>query len=239
VLNSRFLSPGAAFAAQQEEETRLLILVEKQLSDLAETAQANAKNYSMSRLGLKKQWEQGIVDALETLEFTGVAALELQAALIASTASDEVFDTADSVMKYGLSVGASKDEIEEAVGELLGESSLTAAGGVGFWKRIKEWMWPKPTQQWRSRAKRLVRTAYTGYAGKLAQSWLKENGYSTKMWITRHDDKVRATHAAANGQIVPIDDKFRVGLAVLTYPGERSGLIGETINCRCVMVSGD
>ncbi len=56
-----------------------------------------------------------------------------------------------------------------------------------------------------------------------------------KQWADIGDGRERATHAAANGQRVGIDEPFTVGGFSLKYPGDSSlgAPIGETANCRC------
>ena len=56
-----------------------------------------------------------------------------------------------------------------------------------------------------------------------------------KVWVSMHDDKVRDTHAEADGQEVPIDDTFSVGSDDMDYPGDESADISETANCRCTL----
>ena len=54
-----------------------------------------------------------------------------------------------------------------------------------------------------------------------------------KRWNTVGDDRVRPTHVEANGQLVAMASLYRVGGALLRYPGDPNGPIRETINCRC------
>lgn len=56
-----------------------------------------------------------------------------------------------------------------------------------------------------------------------------------KTWIAVQDDRVRESHAAADGQVVAVGDPFKVGGAELMNPGDQSGPPEETINCRCGM----
>lgn len=58
-----------------------------------------------------------------------------------------------------------------------------------------------------------------------------------KQWITSGDDRVRDEHAAADGQIVPVDQPFIVGGEDLMMPNDPGGSPENTINCRCDMVS--
>jgi len=56
-----------------------------------------------------------------------------------------------------------------------------------------------------------------------------------KEWITMGDEKVRSSHASANGQTVPSEESFDVGGEGLDHPGDSSGSAGNVINCRCKM----
>lgn len=58
---------------------------------------------------------------------------------------------------------------------------------------------------------------------------------ATKSWVTVGDANVRATHVAADGQNVSIDDPFIVGGFRMRHPGDLSlgAPIREWINCRC------
>jgi HK97 family phage portal protein len=55
---------------------------------------------------------------------------------------------------------------------------------------------------------------------------------NAKEWIATNDSRTRDTHAAADGEVVGLDDIFSIGLS---YPGDPSGDPDETINCRCVL----
>lgn len=54
-----------------------------------------------------------------------------------------------------------------------------------------------------------------------------------KVWVTQGDDRVRATHAEADGQQVALDEDFKVGGVLLRYPRDPAGPAGETYGCRC------
>jgi hypothetical protein len=61
---------------------------------------------------------------------------------------------------------------------------------------------------------------------------------SFKAWVTRMDDRVRATHILALGQRVRNDEPFTVGNSKLMYPGDRSlnADKAETVKCRCWVI---
>ena len=54
-----------------------------------------------------------------------------------------------------------------------------------------------------------------------------------KEWLTQGDDRVRDTHAAIDGQRIPMDQPFDNGLQ---YPGDQSGPASEVVNCRCTLL---
>ena len=53
-----------------------------------------------------------------------------------------------------------------------------------------------------------------------------------KGWSTSLDDRVRDSHAALHGEVVPMDQPFSNGLM---YPGDPSGSAEEVVMCRCVL----
>lgn len=56
----------------------------------------------------------------------------------------------------------------------------------------------------------------------------------TYIWRTAHDDRVRETHRAMDGQVRKAGVPFTTGSgAHLRYPGDPNGPAEETINCRC------
>lgn len=59
------------------------------------------------------------------------------------------------------------------------------------------------------------------------------SGVEFEEWLAFIDEKTRESHAAANGQVVPIGEPFRVGDAMLMHPGDPDGPPEEIINCRC------
>jgi uncharacterized protein with gpF-like domain len=92
-------------------------------------------------------------------------------------------------------------------------------------------------RSWYDTAKRDARTAVTGLDGIRSVAEMSRLGVASKMWVAHHDDRVRASHAEADGQVVPVDGHFSVGGYPMTHPGDRSAPPGETINCRCITVA--
>ena len=87
-----------------------------------------------------------------------------------------------------------------------------------------------------ARAVALARTDLVGLANasSMASARLVLGPDVYKRWWTAHDERVRPTHVEANGQTVLISEKFKVGEALLDFPGDQDGPDEEVIQCRCV-----
>jgi uncharacterized protein with gpF-like domain len=94
------------------------------------------------------------------------------------------------------------------------------------------------SENWPNRADVIARTEVTRFteAGALsvAQRWQIRTGrILDKQWIDRDDSRVRQAHRAVDGEHVPLWALFQVGMSLLRYPGDPSGLPHDVINCRC------
>lgn len=71
-------------------------------------------------------------------------------------------------------------------------------------------------------------------AGMDACEKAKEKGANVvKQWDATLDDSTRESHAAVDGEIRELDEKFSNGLM---YPGDPSGGAAEVVNCRCALL---
>lgn len=86
------------------------------------------------------------------------------------------------------------------------------------------------------RAQRISRTMSTAAAngGKL-EGWKQSAIAKGKKWRSSAGTRTRKTHRKANGQVVDLDQPFKVGNSKLMYPGDPAGNPEEIINCRCTM----
>ncbi len=88
----------------------------------------------------------------------------------------------------------------------------------------------------RARANLIARTETHGAANAGALGAARETGLRMmREWISSDDDSTRPDHAAANGQVVGMDEPFIVGGVALMYPGDPDGPADQTINCRCAV----
>jgi SPP1 gp7 family putative phage head morphogenesis protein len=89
----------------------------------------------------------------------------------------------------------------------------------------------------RDRARTIAMTETGAVYGAAREEAMKQAGIQYKQWLTSGNSNVRAAHAAANGQTVPVDEPFEVDGESLMHPGDPNGSPGNVINCHCVSVA--
>jgi SPP1 gp7 family putative phage head morphogenesis protein len=85
----------------------------------------------------------------------------------------------------------------------------------------------------RSRAETIARTQVIGANNYADVETYKANGVDKKEWLATGDERTRDSHAAADGQVVGVNEPFIVGGASLQYPGDPDGPPEEVVSCRC------
>lgn len=88
----------------------------------------------------------------------------------------------------------------------------------------------------KARAKTVAMTETHAAYGYGRQKAMTDGGVTHKKWLTSGNDNVRPAHAQANGQVVAVDEDFRVGGERLAHPGDEKGSAWNVINCRCVAI---
>jgi uncharacterized protein with gpF-like domain len=78
-----------------------------------------------------------------------------------------------------------------------------------------------------------ARTELTTVINDGVTQTISAQGYPGKEWLTVMDGHERDAHATANGQIVPIEQPFKVGGSTAMYPGDPNLPPELLINCRC------
>jgi Phage Mu protein F like protein len=104
--------------------------------------------------------------------------------------------------------------------------------------RVDQILTTTNSETWTRRAQVIAITEVNGAsnAGWFAAARRTEadlNLHLDKVWLASHDDRVRPTHRAADGQRQPLNQPFIVGGWPLMYPGDKNGPPEEVINCRC------
>ena len=128
--------------------------------------------------------------------------------------------------------------ISEQIDRIIGEGFLE--DGLSQ-REIADRIRKKAPQISKSRAALITRTethSAVGHAQHAYHEVLRDGiGVNmSKRWVSTADGRTRSAHAAANGQIVEMDDDFLVGGARMRFTGDPRGGARNVINCRCTVV---
>lgn len=134
-----------------------------------------------------------------------------------------VYEDVRALLKRAASEGWGERRTKIELGRLLGTSRRKGEATTAYAARLRT----------------LARTAATANAAhRMATSDLARRRGRLR-WVTVHDNRVRPTHVAADGQVQDLGTPFLVGGAHLLYPGDPAGPLKETANCRCILIPTD
>lgn len=127
---------------------------------------------------------------------------------IAKTNSDSI----KTILQYGYRDGSTIEQMTNRINSLYDDWS--------------EW-----------RGELIARTETTRAANDGARKLYKRWGVEQKEWLSTADDRTRQTHLDVNGQVVDIDEPFKLSNGVeLMQPGDSSAPLSETAACRCTVL---
>lgn len=134
-----------------------------------------------------------------------------------------VYEDVRDLLKRAASAGWGERKTKIELGKMLGTSRRKGEATTAYAARLRT----------------LARTAATANAAhRMATSDLARKRGRLR-WVTVHDNRVRPSHAAADGQVQDLGTPFHVGDAHLLYPGDPAGPLKETANCRCILIPTD
>ena len=134
-----------------------------------------------------------------------------------------VYEDVRGLLKRAASEGWGERKTKIELGKMLGTSRRKGEATTAYAARLRT----------------LARTAATANAAyRMATSDLARKRGRLR-WVTVHDNRVRPTHVAADGQVQDLGTPFHVGDAHLLYPGDPAGPLKETANCRCILIPTD
>ncbi len=88
----------------------------------------------------------------------------------------------------------------------------------------------------RNRSYVIARTEVGGAANYGTHQAAEQSGVvETHTWVSSRDDRVRDSHAAIDGETVPLKERYSNGLL---FPSDPAGAAADVVNCRCVEVFG-
>lgn len=171
---------------------------------------------------------------------------ELVEALADAETIEQMIDRIGRVLGIDTDQRAIKAEIVEVEDELDGRGRWDGDPAEGQRRKDlrarRRALWEQHDEEesrWRWKARRIARTEAHGAveAGSYAAALQNESDSGEswhKRWLATDDARTRVTHRVADGQTVPLREKFRVGGFMLDRPGDPLVIAPqETINCRC------
>lgn len=121
--------------------------------------------------------------------------------------------------------------LTDAVRRILTDSFADGTGEAGTAKLIREKVGRDLSA---TNAARIARTEMHTAANVGQDAAARSTGLEmVKEWASAEDDRVRPTHAQADGQEVALDAAFNVGGSPMMYPGDPAAPAREIIFCRC------
>lgn len=127
-------------------------------------------------------------------------------------AAQEIFNGVRTELEEGITAGESISKLSDRIRGKFNDISAT-------------------------RARTIAMTETAAAYGAARQEAMEQSGVEYKQWLTSGAGNVRAAHAAANGQTVPVGEPFDVGGETLECPGDPTGSPGNVINCHCVAIA--
>lgn len=125
---------------------------------------------------------------------------------------------------------ASRSTLARMRGDVMG--ALASAYEQGLGVRAAEDVLPfTDMMEWE--LERVARTEINGFQNMGAYETEKELRVTYHSWYAAADDRTRESHKTLHQQVVRVKERFGNGLK---YPGDRTGIVSEWINCRCRVV---
>ena len=121
------------------------------------------------------------------------------------------------------------DTTLEKLSRVLAEGIDAGEGIAELTARVKAVYEELPTY----RAESIARTESTAVNNEgFLEAYTQSKVVNSNEWISTSDGRTRDSHAAVDGKIVEVGEKFPNGLR---YPGDANGDASKTVNCRCVL----
>lgn len=169
---------------------------------------------------------------------------ELQEAVASSESIEQVNDRVGRVLDIDAPTRALRGDIDVIDKRLADVDNPLSKFEAAALRKERSDLWNQHDErlkEWRWKARRIARTEVQGAVegGALASARATADALGVRMykkWLATSDERTRRSHSIADGQIVPVEEKFRVGRSDLEHPADPRGLDSEIINCRCTLL---
>lgn len=166
---------------------------------------------------------------------------EIQQVISRSETIEQASDQIAGILDINAPTRELRQKITEVEDKLEGAES---PGEIRELRALRRQLWNSHDQslgQWQHLSRRIARTEVQGAieGGQMAGALATQQATGQRMykrWLATKDNRSRRSHRLADGQIVPIDARYRVGRADLMYPAEPGGPAHEVIHCRCTQL---
>lgn len=133
------------------------------------------------------------------------------------------------------------EEVYDLVAGQIAQGVNLGEGIPELAKRVDSVLSTTQSERWPNRATVVARTEAIGAlnAGRLDSFSIIADDADQPMemiWLSTDDSRTRETHVIADGQRVPVGQRFNVGGYELAFPGDPSGPPQEIIQCRCTLL---
>lgn len=166
---------------------------------------------------------------------------EIQQVISRSETIEQASDQIAGILDINAPTRELRQKITEVEDKLEGAES---PGEIRELRALRRQLWNSHDQslgQWQYLSRRIARTEVQGAieGGQMAGALATQQATGQRMykrWLATKDNRCRRSHRLADGQVVPIDARYRVGRADLMYPAEPGGPAHEVIHCRCTQL---
>ena len=237
------LRPAQSLAARQAIETRIFRVLDRAFSAFLADVQAYAESAYLGPVLLAApapRDERGRFSGRDPFAFTNVLSRWYEA--IREIEADPAL--ADTDVLRLLDEANIPTQLFADVAEVLSVARAEDASPAAVKRRLSKVLVPKQAKgsdrgKYRSRIEGIARAAATELHNRRMLQRMKDDDWTYGLWVSRRDALVRLTHVEADGQTQPLGSPYRVGLAMLRYPGDPLGPPEETYGCRCVLAAHD
>lgn len=154
--------------------------------------------------------------------------------------ADQQFISQQLALTHRLLVGI-PDEVQDLIQREINTAVSQGDAPDAIARRVDLLLSATGSQRWQNRAQVIATTEVHRMANAARQAAamqvqrIEGDPHLTKKWLAHRDERTRADHRDADGQVVPLNEAFTVGDGPMLYPGDPAAPAEQVVNCRCSM----